>query len=278
VSWLDKLEKRWRPFTIPNLTVILIFGQFLVYALARSKPEILERIVLVPALVMQGEVWRLLTFVFHPPLTNAIFIFFAWYLFYLMGDALENQWGATRYNVFLWIAYLATVAVSFLAPYQVISNGYLGGSVFLAFAYLFPDFQIYLFFILPVKVKWLALLTWIGYFLGFAFGGWSDRLLIMAAVANFLLFFGRDVYHTMRSRKRRMEREMRQIRQEHEPVHRCEICGKTDKSHPGTDFRYCSKCVDTPCYCEDHIRDHEHRTAEDAAAPAAPDAEAAEEG
>lgn len=261
MSWLDKAERWVRPFAVPNVTVYLIVGQTIVWALALSKPEILDAVALVPARVLQGEVWRLVTFIFDPPVTNAIFAFFAWYLFYLMGDALEHQWGVARYNLFLLIAYLATLLASFLTPQAMSTNAYIGGSVFLAFAYLFPDFQILLFFILPVKVKWLALITWIGYFLRFAFGPtWTDRFLVLAAVLNFLLFFGRDIFMTMRAGRYRMKRQVQQIKQQGQPVHCCVVCGVTDKSSPDMDFRYCSKCADSPCYCRDHIRDHEHRT------------------
>ncbi len=252
MSWLDRLEKIWRPYSIKGVTLHLIMGQFVCYALSLSKPEILDAIVLVPARVFEGEIWRLATFLFFPPLSSVpIFLFFAWYLFYLMGDALEPQWGTSRYNRFLLIAYVATVVVSFLTPAFPATNAYIAGSVFLAFAYLFPDFQLMLFFILPVKVKWLAMLTWFGYFFRFAVGPWADRLAVLAAVSNFLLFFGRDILTAMRAGRYRMVRQVEQIKREQQPVHRCVVCGVTDKSEPGMDFRYCSRCADSACYCRD---------------------------
>jgi len=263
MSWLDKLEKWFRPFALPGVTLYLIVGQTIVFAATLSNPNVRANVVLIPARVLEGEVWRLVTFVFDPPLTNAIFAFFAWYLFYLMGDALENQWGVARYNIFLLIAYLATLVAAFLGnPGAPSSNLYIGGSVFLAFAHLFPDFQIFLFFILPIKVKWLALITWIGYFLRFTLGTWTERWLVIAAISNFLLFFGRDILLTMRSRRHRMARQVREIKLQNEPVHRCVVCGVTDKDDPAMDFRYCSRCAGSPCYCGDHIRDHRHLTAE----------------
>lgn len=263
MRWLDKLEKWFRPIALPGVTIYLIVGQALVWMAARGNPEVLRNVVLIPARVIEGEVWRLVTFVFDPPLTNAIFLFFVWYLFYLMGDALENQWGVARYNIFLLIAYLATLATAFLGhPEVAYSNTYIGLSVYLAFAYLFPDFQLLLFFILPVKVKWLALLVWIGYGYSLVTGSWAERGLVLAATANFLLFFGRDILLSLRARRNRLSRQVEQIRMEEEPVHRCVVCGVNDKDDPAMDFRYCSKCADSPCYCGDHIRDHQHRTAE----------------
>lgn len=261
MSWLDRLEKVWRPFAIPNVTLYLILGQVLCYVLNLTQPQILDNIALYPDRVLAGEVWRLVTFVFAPPVTNALFAFFAWYLFYMMGGALESRWGTARYNLFLLIGYLFTVGVAFLNPYLPASTLFLGGSVFLAFAYLYPDFQLLLFFILPVRVKWLALITWIVYFLRFAFDTWQTRFLILAAVGNFLLFFARDILMTMRARRFQMETKFQQIKQENEPIHRCVVCGVTDKSDPRMEFRYCSKCAGSLCYCADHIRDHEHVTA-----------------
>lgn len=260
MSWLDRAEHWFRPFAIPGVTVYLIAGQSICFAIGLSKPGIYPAIALIPERVFAGEVWRLVTFLLYPPTQNALFAFFAWYLFYLMGDSLEHQWGAARYNIFLLIAYVATLLASLLTPSFPSTNVYIGGSVFLAFAHLFPDFQILLFFILPVKVRWLALITWILYFIRFALGPWTERFLVLAAVSNFLLFFGRGIILRIRSGRRRMARQAQQIKQENEPVHRCVICGVTDKSDPGMDFRYCSRCADSPCYCQDHIRAHEHRT------------------
>ena len=126
--------------------------------------------------VLDGEVWRLVSFVAQLPTESLILAIFFWYLFYLMGTTLEHTWGSFRYNVFLLIGYVATVAVAFVPPAEPASVAFLQGSVFLAFAWLYPDFQIMLFFILPVKIKWLALLAWIGYFLALVTGDWSTRL------------------------------------------------------------------------------------------------------
>src|SRR5690606_5700220 len=109
------------------------------------------------------------------------------------------NWGAFRYNLFLGIGYVATIAAGFLVPDAAVNNGFLYGSVFLAFAHLYPDFTLYLLLLLPVKIKWLALLTWIGYAWVFVVGTWSDRVSIVAAVANFLLFFSVDIWQRMRS-------------------------------------------------------------------------------
>lgn len=259
---LDQLERKYGRYGVPNVTVGLIFLQVIAYILSISRLEILHGLYLKPSLVLEGQIWRLFTFLAVPPITNPIFAFFFWYLFYLMGTALENHWGTFRYNIYLLIGYIATVAVSFLVPDTVSTNLFLQGSVFLAFAFLYPDFVIYIFFILPVKIKWLALLTWIGYFFTLVFGGWSSRLLVLASICNFLLFFAADIRERIKTGKRHMEFQAKRTAQhsKKEPFHRCVVCGITDITNPDMDFRYCPECKDTPGYCSEHLPNHQHIT------------------
>lgn len=258
MGMLDNLEKKFRRYAVPNVTLYLIAGQALFFVFALSGRFILDRVVLVPGLVLAGEWWRLVTFLFIPPLSNPIFTLFAWYLFYLMGSALESHWGAFRYNCFLLIGYLVTVGTTFLFPFSAATNVFIGGSVFLAFAYLYPEFQLYIFFIIPVKIKWLALLTWIGYAYKVLVGDWPTRLLVLASISNFLFFFGKDIYWKIKTGKRRMGEQARELRGAREPFHTCASCGKTDLSHPRMEFRYCPDCGGLG-YCMDHIFSHEHR-------------------
>lgn len=257
---LSKLERKFGRFAIPNVTLLLIVAQVLVYSVVQVRPNALDNIALIPRRVMEGEYWRLFTFMVEPPLSNLLLAFFFWYLFYLMGTALEQQWGAFRYNVFLLIGYLATVGAAFLFPDMPTSNGFLQGSVFLAFAYLFPHFEIYLFFLLPVKVKWLAAITWAFYLLQIAIGDWALRATVTASVLNFFVFFGRDVLDHIFTGRRRMAWQAKNLVKKEEPFHRCRVCGITDKTHPQMEFRYCSKCAGACGYCTEHIRNHEHVT------------------
>ena len=131
---LDRLERRFRRYAVPNVTVGLIACQVLAYLLHFTRPDLFEAMELVPARVLEGQVWRLVTFVFfvfRPSAMHPIFAFFFWYLFYLMGTTLEHTWGTFRYNFFLLIGYVATVAVSFITPDQPASVAFLQGSVFL---------------------------------------------------------------------------------------------------------------------------------------------------
>jgi hypothetical protein len=230
---------------------------------------------MMPDKVMQGEWWRLITFVFDPPITNPLFAFFAWYLFYLMGTTLESTWGAFRYNVYLAIGYFASIASAFLfwfatgMPGQSATNAFLYGSVFLAFARLYPDFELQLFFIFPVKIKWLALITWIGYLWTLlAADSWLTRAMVLAAVLNYLLFFGRDIARGMKQGHRGMQFRAKALRSPATSVahggprmiHTCRVCGITSETSAKTQFRYCSQCNGDYCYCPEHLHNHEHST------------------
>jgi hypothetical protein len=265
MNWLDRLERRLGRFGVPQVTLALIICQVLVYLLTQSQPEVAERLFLFPDRVAEGEWWRVFTFLIVPPYANLVFAFFIWYFFYLMGTTLEYQWGTFRYNIFLLIGYMASVGASF-AGWKIwpewdkpATNAFLEGSVFLAFAYLYPDFVIYIFFILPVRIKWLALLAWIGYGYSILFGSIPARVMTIASICNFLLFFGSDILHRMGYGRRQMEAQFRAFRDRDKPFHRCMVCGITDKTNPQMDFRYCSQCEGSCGYCTEHLKNHEHR-------------------
>ena len=255
---LSNLERRFGRLAIPNLTVWLICLQVIGFVLAAAKPENLELMTLSMAQVAEGQVWRLATFLCYPATLHPVFFFFAVYMFYMMGATLEANWGEFRYNLYVAIATVATLAAGCFFPHHPVTNLFIDSSVFLAFAHLYPNFVIVLFFLLPVKIKWLALLTWIGYVLGLLGGDWATRAFIAASVSNFLLFFGKGVFRKAADHKRHMEWEAKRLRRPDKPFHCCAICGATERTHPKMDFRYCTKCAGSYEYCADHLRTHEH--------------------
>ncbi|BAM02954.1 hypothetical protein [Phycisphaera mikurensis] len=251
------IQRKLAFLAIPNLTVAVIAVQAVVWVAAQLDPNVLPGLALDGAKLRAGEWWRALGFLMLPPASNPLFLFFAFYLLYLMGTALENAWGAGRYTLFWAIGWAASVAVALLVPGGYLTNAYLVGSVFLAFAFLYPDFQILLFFILPVKVKWLALLTWLSYgfvvFVGVGAGDWNGPAMVAAATLNFFLFFGPDVVRRVRGGHRQMQRKRAALAEAGEPFHACSVCGKTDLTDPEADFRYARVGEETRCFCEEHL-------------------------
>lgn len=256
---LDRLEKKLGPLAIPNLTVILIAGQSLVYVLFLTGKLQREATYLSAARLMGGEWWRLIAFPFDPPRQSLIFTLFAWYFFYILGSTLEQYWGNFRYNAYLLLGCVVTIAASFLTPAYPISNAFLAGSVFLAFATIFPDYEILLFFVLRMRIKWLALLAAAGYLFQLFFGDWGTRVAVLAATGNFLIFFARELAQNLRYGHRQLTRKVTTaVRKTEKISHRCTVCGITDQTHPDMDFRYCPKCDGQRGYCQEHIFSHQH--------------------
>ncbi|HWA28664.1 MAG TPA: hypothetical protein VG734_23645 [Lacunisphaera sp.] len=258
MRFFHHLERTFGRFAIPNLALYLIGGQIMFFSLALMAQFDVRKILFAPALVLQGEVWRMFTFVFVPPvtgrlsMTGAVFLALTWYFFYIISQALENYWGVFRFNLFFLVGWALTVAVAFVTPTEVADYAFFAVSVFLAFAFLNPDFEIYLFFILPVKIKWLALVMWLGFAWVFIRGDWADRLGVLAATGNFLLFFTSEIIQRIKTGRRHMHQQVRRAtfqQSEGEPRHRCVVCGKNDITHPQEDFRYGD---DDRCYCAEH--------------------------
>jgi len=266
MSLLNRLERYLGRFAIPNLSLYLVVGQVLFLGLALLTGFDLDRIGLLPIAVREGEVWRLVTYLFVPTVTQlsmvgAIFLAFKWYLLYLMGSALEHSWGEFRFNAYVFIGWALTALVAFVFPDLYATNVYLLRSIYLVFAWVNPEFEISIYGIIPVKMKWLGLILWLMYGYQVAVGDWSIRLMILASIGNFLVFFGREIVQWAGSGRRRMAQKTRQMNSqsdEAEPRHRCHKCGKTDLTHPQMEFRYCSKCAGDECFCSEHIANHEH--------------------
>lgn len=266
----NRFERHFGRFSVSNLALYLIGGQVMFLGFSLLAQFDLTRIMLWPVLVLEGEWWRLFTFVLVPPasgqlsMVDAVFLGITWYFFFMISQALENHWGTFRFNLFFFIGWFLTVAVAFLTPHHPTSYAFFAVSVFLAFAFLNPDFELYLFFILPVKIKWFALLMWLGFAFAFVTGDWNIRLGVLAATGNFLIFFTPEIIQRMKTGRRHMNQQVRRAAfkpVENEPRHRCVVCGETDLSNPQLDFRYCSKCAHDECYCSEHIFTHEHTTA-----------------
>jgi membrane associated rhomboid family serine protease len=262
---LDKLERKLGRFAIPNLVTFLVAGQVGSWILSKTPQggAFLNALELYVPAVLRGEVWRLISFMFVAPsggLFGDLFLIFYFLLMFMYGRALEAQWGEFRFNAYVFVGWLATVAAAFLVGRG--TNLFVMESLLFAFAYLFPDYELRLFFILPVKIKWIALLVAAqmiySAYLYVASGAWPGALLVVAGVLNFVLFFGRDMVRRLRGRARRTSRRRAAERAAQQPTHECAVCGKTDLDDPEMQFRYCSKCDGKRGYCMDHLRDHEH--------------------
>ncbi len=245
---------------IPHLTLFLVVGQALVFFLAVSHADQVGRLVLIFDLVRAGEIWRLLTAPFVPSTANVLFAAISLWFFYYVGTALEREWGNARYNLYLLVGYAATVLASMACPHDYVTFDLLGFSLFLAFAQFFSRMVVYVMFVIPVEVRWLALAAWAFYGYIFVTGSAPRRLEAAASLVNFAIFFAPAIFSRLRGAKRSVEANAKRASQVQQPFHVCHVCGLTDKTDPKMEFRYCPLCKGSPGYCANHIHNHVHIT------------------
>ena len=278
MKFLNKLERKFGKYAIHNLMyyIIILYGIGVVVNL--FLPDFYTQFLSLKAsAILRGQVWRIATFLIQPPSGSIIFVFFALYLYYMIGTNLERQWGAFRFNLYFFTGVIAHVIVAILlyliTGYDFTFNtSYLNLSLFFAFAAVYPDIQFLLFFIIPVKVKYLAWLNGALFAYEILSGiaaavSYRNPLYLITPISavlsilNFLLFF-----FATRNFARMSPKEMRRKRAYKQQVHRaknvtkhkCAICGRTEEDGDELEFRFCSKCHGNYEYCQDHLFTHTH--------------------
>lgn len=263
---INKMERKFGRYAIKNLmnyiVVLYVLGLFLSWF---TPGVYIQYFSLIPSLVLKGQVWRIFTFLLEAPNTNIFFFIFSILLYYSLGSTLERYWGAFRFNLYYFGGVLFTILGAFLAyaitgTDYIMSTYYVNMSIFLAFAFSFPEMEFRIYFILPIKVKWLAYLDLVFFALAFFQGGIGTKICIGMAIANFLVFiFGLKGHKASpRQIKRKIvykQATKQNVRNQH---HKCAVCGRTDADDPNLEFRYCSKCNGNYEYCQDHLFTHTH--------------------
>ena len=275
---LNKLERKLGRHAIPNLILWLLAGYAIGFTLAYTAPEVLSLMTLEPYYILRGQVWRLITWVLMPPDTSLLFAVIMMLFYYQLGQSLERTWGSFRFNVYIVGGILFTVIGAFVL-YGIFyalngipvtgmgaffTTNYINMSIFLAFAVCYPNMQVYLYFIVPVKMKWLAVVY--GGLIVFSLiqTNWAGAVAIISSLLNFLVFYvsTRDFHRISPKEIHRRQAFKSQMRQSAPrpgiTKHKCAICGRTEKDDPALEFRFCSKCEGNYEYCQDHLFSHQH--------------------
>src|SRR5208283_2483537 len=189
-KWIDRLERLMPGLGIPNLALYLVGAQGLGFLLVLANPQARYLLVLDPYLVLHGELWRLVTFLAVPVSDSLLLMVFALWFLYFITNGIEQEWGEFRTTLYVLVAVLLTIAFSFTFDVRIGSIIELQSTLFLAAATIAPDYQILLFFILPVKMKWLAWVSVAFIIWSLIFNSWLGRLYLLVMYANYLLFFG----------------------------------------------------------------------------------------
>lgn len=258
-------------FGIPNLMKYITIGNGVFWLLGAVNPVLMSYLTFSPAAIMHGQVWRIVSFMFYPPSTGLI-AFIAFYFYYWIGSTLEQYWGTAEFNVYFFTGVILTELYGFIVYFITgmsfnLTAEYIYLSMFFSFAAMFPDMQVLLFFIIPIKMKWLALVDAAFFVMSVISSRFPVNLLPVVAVLNFFIFCGGDLLKAVPKRPSKntvnFRRESAKIRREQSDRlynHKCSVCGRTDRDYPNLEFRYCSRCAGYHCFCEDHINSHIHFT------------------
>ena len=272
MNWISKLERKFGKYAIPNLMFYIMILYGVGFVILKVNPLFYYQYLSLDASqIMRGQIWRIVTFLIYPPDTDILYFIIAMWLYYSLGTTLERVWGAFRFNLYFFIGVLghvlAALIVYWISGYTLImGTSYLNWSLFFAFAATFPDMQFLLFFIIPVKAKWLGILNGIYFVYELIVGNWATRVAILLSIANFLIFFlgSRDMKRVSPKEVKRKVVYRQQVNQsratEKHPRHRCAVCGRTEFDDPNLEFRFCSKCEGNYEYCQDHLYTHKHVT------------------
>lgn len=300
---LNKLERKWGRYAIPNLMyyMVIIYGAG--FILNKTAPGFYEAYLSLDVyMILQGQVWRLITFVLQPPSTSLIFLLIELLLYYSIGRSLEAMWGAFRFNLYYFSGLLFQIIASFafygiacmiigrgmvyIPTYGIGSLYYVNRSMFLAYIVMVPNAVFHLYFFLPIKAKWLGIFY--GILLGYEviyylrFGllaGGPYALAVLVSVANFLIYFFatrnyRSISPAERRRRADFKKQMNDAKRNSGNVvefkgrnvitrHKCAVCGRTELDDDNLEFRFCSKCEGNYEYCSDHLYTHNHVKKED---------------
>lgn len=287
---LNKLEKNLGKYAIPNLMKYLIGGYVIGYILMLmsgvTNVNFIPYMTLEPYYIIHKlQIWRIFTWIMIPGTTNIFFFAIMLLLYYQLGSVLENAWGVFRFNAYIFGGMLFTLLGAFILygvytaitglPFHTVggyfSMHYINLSIFLAFAICFPDMQVLLFFIIPVKMKWMAVFYGVLILLSIISTGWSGRVAIICSLLNFAVFYlssrnyrrldPRDIYRRQEFKRKVRQGQAQNTTRSHGQVsrHKCAICGRTELTNPELEFRFCSKCNGNYEYCNDHLFTHRHK-------------------
>ena len=282
-SRFDRFCFRHRDKGIPNLMMYIALGSAIVYLLGLidQSNTLYYMLCFDRASILRGQIWRLFTYALTFDAGNIFYTAIGLLCYYSLGQAIENSWGTFRFNLFYFCGMIMMdIYCMIFGGYATVT--YLNLSLFLAYATMYPDAQFLLLFIIPVKAWIFALVDLVMVVFGLLMYPFPANLFSVISLANYFLFFGKDVVNVFpvswRMNARRLFRKRTPKNQKAKTIpfptagsyqatvarpqapftHRCTVCGRTDVTNPELEFRYCSRCKGYHCYCQDHISNHSH--------------------
>ena len=274
---IDRFCARHPRLAIPGLMRYIIGANIALYLLQMfAGSGTLNFLMLEPAAILRGELWRLFTY-FLFPTSGGIWLLISCMFYYWLGNTLERIWGSAKFTVYYFSGVILTALAAILVyvvdgiPLQIAGADYVNSAMFFAYAIYHGEATIYVFFVIPLKMKWVAwfegALYAISVITSIISGHLALAMMPVIALLNLFVFFSPELDRRKESIKARHRPEAIQFRQavrerqrQKGYHHKCTVCGKTDTEYPNLQFRYCSKCAGYHCYCEEHIFNHTHYT------------------
>ena len=262
---IDRFCAKHPRFGIPNLAMYIAIGQVIVGVLSLLPPlrNLLSLLVFSRMAILHGQVWRLVTFVFVPTTANPFYLLLGCYVIYWTGQMLEREWGTAKFSLFYLCGVLWSILGGLILGLADIY--YIHLSFFLVIATMYSEMQVLFMFVVPMKMKWLALLDVALILLdGLQYG----LIVVLWAVPSFINYFIFTwPFWSMKlgfARRKadpqviNFKRAQKKAQETGGYMHKCAVCGLTDQDDPNMEFRYCSKCDGYYCYCANHINNHVH--------------------
>lgn len=259
MSFLDRCERRCGWLSFPGFLRYYAIMHAVVYLLQAFRPDIGVLLEFDRALILSGEVWRLVTFLFSSSGLGGIgglgllFLFFMVMIAFMMNDAIEGAWGVFKTSMFHYCGVLGLIIANFLFPHAMSGSGFLiYGASFFAFATLFPRMEFLMFFILPVQVRFLAMFQAAMMAIS-VFSNWLLLPFFLLSCANYLIWAGipalRGTARVIESKQRR-KRFNAAKEPDEQSFHSCERCDRTEVTDPQLEFRV---GPDGREYCAEHL-------------------------
>ena len=269
MRWVERYCVRHPRFGVENLMRYLIIGNAVIWLLTLMDRTGTVRyfLALNPQMVLRGQIWRLVTFVLIPD-TGGIWGLLFLYFYYFIGTSMEREWGQAKFNMYFLAGMVFTILYAFLVYLfggitMSIGAEFIYLSMFFSFATYYPDQRVLFMYIIPIKIKWLAVAN-AAYFVYEIFAlRFPLNLLPVVATLNYLLFCGDMLFGSVHFRRPGQIRKTVNFKREAQSApyrYKCAVCGRTDADHPELEFRYCSRCAGYHCFCQDHINNHIHFT------------------
>lgn len=263
-------------FGISNLMLYVVIGNVIIwlFSMMDTTNLLAASLQFSPQLILKGQIWRLISFAFVPT-SGGVLALIMFYFYYIIGNTLEQYWGKAKFTLFFFSGILFTVIYAFVIYFITgadirISASYIYLSMFFSFATLFPETQVLLFFIIPMKIKWLAYIDAAFFLYEIIVTPFPYNLIPVVAVLNYLLFCGGWLLQFLGKKRgynnpkvinyKKAAKQVNRNRNNAPYSRKCEVCGITDVDDPDMEFRYCSRCIGYHCYCSRHINDHIHFT------------------